>query len=210
MKLSSQRQRLWTIQPHAVWQQLQQTGIYRTEWHHVAANWHGLDWQHAYDWMVAQMKARLAPPPTGCVYPIWAWYQWDSALKRRPDLRSSEYSSMAGVRLELLLPTVSVLLSDFALWDYPLNWWYLPRSEADDLAFAARFANDATTKPNTLVPDRRSTMHAAIEESWQGIFDLNWSDLYISRPHSQKRIQATFWELKLDQVIKVTPFAARL
>jgi hypothetical protein len=36
-----------------------------------------------------------------------------------------------GVRLELEIPDGTALLSDFSLWHYPLNYWYLPSTGED-------------------------------------------------------------------------------
>ena len=62
--------------------------------------------------------------------PIWAWYQWEGS-RRKPDLRASGYlpKGEPGVRLELRVADDRVLLSDFDLWHYVLNYWYLPKSE---------------------------------------------------------------------------------
>lgn len=45
-----------------------------------------------------------------------------------------------GVRLTINCPAERVLLSDFSLWHYVLNYWYLPSSEAVGDAFESELA----------------------------------------------------------------------
>lgn len=54
-----------------------------------------------------------------------------------------------GVRLEVEIPDAQVLLSDFDLWHYPLNYWYLPDDEEDDWRFERRCAEKGATTPRS-------------------------------------------------------------
>lgn len=38
---------------------------------------------------------------------------------------------------------------------------------------------------------------------------MEFEDEYYTHPFSDKMIQATFWELKLDEIVKVKKFKAR-
>jgi hypothetical protein len=46
-------------------------------------------------------------------------------------------------------------------------------------------------------------------KNWEKIFDLDFENGYFARPRKQKAIQATFWELKLEEVVSVDYFTAR-
>ena len=73
-------------------------------------------WRTAYDWMVEQMERRLGPRPKPGAYPLWAWYQWDGAARRRPDLRSSAHvpGGTKAVRIEFEIAEEQIVLSDFS------------------------------------------------------------------------------------------------
>ena len=75
---------LWTIQPERVFRLIYKRGVYRCD-----LSKSGMEdfADPQYDWLVAQMKKRIGPPPEGVKYPVWAWYRW-SLTKKRPDLRA--------------------------------------------------------------------------------------------------------------------------
>jgi hypothetical protein len=125
----------------------------------------------------------------------------------RPDLRFSNFleKGTRGVRLEIDIPDEQVVLSDFDKWHYVLNYWYLEENEEDgelfDKEIKKRGLDYYQQKP---LPD--PYYHQKIVDSWKRIFDIE------SRNEEEKRslsIQATFWELKLEQVRKVDFFVAR-
>ena len=72
---------LWTIQPLAVYNLLQSTGVYRCDPSLAFMR----DYPLQYRWLCDQMSKRISPPPGGVIYPVWAWYQWEPKRKR-PDL----------------------------------------------------------------------------------------------------------------------------
>jgi hypothetical protein len=131
-----------------------------------------------------------------------------------PDLRTSGFfeKGIPGVRLECDVPEDRVLLSDFELWHYVLNYWYLPDSLKDGDRFNAMLKKDHLSKTrfsleNPLPPN----YHKMVAKSWERIFDLAWMDRYrkIAQPFEEKSIQATIWELNLEEIIGVTEFIAR-
>ena len=123
---------LWTIQPLTVWKALQSKGQIQAR--EVFVDKH---FRPAYRWMRDQMRLRLGPPPSSNSFPLWAWYQWQGASKKRPDLRFSGHlpSGETGVLIEFLAEADEVLLSDFELWHYVLNYLYLPSSSRDEAQF---------------------------------------------------------------------------
>ncbi len=196
---------LWTIQSIAAWKTLQREQVLFSDQRYSEDLF--LD---AYRWMSEQMECRIEPRPENTSLPLWAWYQWDNAKRRKPDLRSSAHlpKGQRGVRIEFEQSDKEVLLSDFDLWHYVLNYWYLPRTVADGEAFEAELSEHNLSffemKP---LPVR--AYHQRIEDSWDRIFDLDWAEEEISDPFSKKSIQATFWKLHFDQIRDVQFFTAR-
>lgn len=47
------------------------------------------DFKIAYQWLIVQMEQKIGKRPDPACYPIWAWYQWQSQDKPKPDLRYS-------------------------------------------------------------------------------------------------------------------------
>ena len=104
-----------------------------------------------------------------------------------------------GVRVELEVADDRVLLSDFDLWHYVLNYWYLPESEKDGKAFEKKLARAGLSfygcdhqhplAARPIPPRDRAELGADIRH--------NWADRgqAIASPPKKKSIQATLWEL---------------
>lgn len=154
----------------------------------------------AYQWMVAEMKRRIGPPPHPGAFPIWVWLQYDGAQKPRPDLRESGWFERGTrcVRLECRVDPNALLPSEFELWHYVLNKWYLPSSRAESQAAKDHCRWDST-------PEGRSR----IEASWHRIFDLDWTAEGIKRPREECCIQGTLWQLMPEDVMHRQEFVAR-
>jgi hypothetical protein len=99
-----------------------------------------------------------------------------------------------------------VLLSDFDLWHYVLNYHYLPIS-ADDETYETKLAELGLPD----VPRRAGIhlVHRMIETSWDRIFALDWVEKDLALPRAKKSIQAVFWELPLQNVRRIDEFVAR-
>ena len=193
------------MQSVTAWQRLESAGVLHTN-RRCIDNY----FLAAYNWMAEQMRHRLAVRPSETALPLWAWYQWQGQNRRKPDLRASGHlmKGERAVRIEFEIDDRVVLLSDFELWHFVLNYWYLPVSEDDGEAFEKELAKHGLsffhTKP---LPHRK--YHERIEKSWRRIFDLDWSSEGIASPRAEKSIQATLWKLRLDQVKNVQEFIAR-
>jgi Domain of unknown function (DUF3841) len=199
--------RLWTIQTQGAWEKLQKDGILIASQEFIHP-----DFLPAYSWLNDQMSLRLPPKPAAVTFPIWAWYQWQDAKQSRPDLRRRGHllSGERGVLLECIIPDQLVLLSDFHLWHYVLNYWYLAKDEAEALLFEEKVQQKGV--PINQKPFADAELHIQVTDSWHRIFDLDWVDEtgYVSiGTKDDKSIQATFWELRLEQVRKVQPFLVR-
>lgn len=202
--------KLWTIQSEEAYQLLQKNGFLRGDRSCIMEK----TFIPAYDWLVGEMSKRVGTPPDDESYPIWAWYQWEGKRKRR-DLRRGGYAERGTplVQLTIEIPDESVLLSDFDEWTYPLSFWYLPLTEQENKEFEAEYEKDGfdfQDMINLRISDRRmEKYHERIIQSWQRIFDIWKEATYSGYPLDQKSIQATFWELRIDQVLKVEHFIAK-
>ena len=133
----------------------------------------------------------------------------------KPDLRAAGYLNKGerGVRVELKVANDRVLLSDFDLWHYVLNYWHLPTTEKDGKAFEKKLARAGLSfyGRNHQHPLPHVRYRQEIERSWERIFDTDWADREhaIASPPKKKSIQATLWELVLDDVVEVRQFTAR-
>jgi hypothetical protein len=196
---------LWTIQTEEAWKQLRSSGCITGAIEHIECSW-----LSSYRWMTDRMKERIGDPPCKGALPIWAWYQWESARKKRPDLRSAGHlpKHEKGVRIEFYCHEDAALRSDFELWHYVLNYWYLPESIADGERFEAELESNGLSffrqKP---LPDER--YHEKILRSWNKIFDLDWSAPDLASARDQKAIQCTIWQLNMNQVRSHRHFKSR-
>lgn len=198
---------LWTVQGYDAWLRMQQTGVLRAD-----ADYVWKEFVPAYNWLVAQMEVCIGPRPPGVEYPIWAWYQYSGVRRKKPDLRSSGYLSKGerGVLIEFDIQDDLVLLSNFDMWHYVLNYWYLPTGEQDSADFDAELHAHGLS-PHRTKPLLDPVYHRRIVDSWNLIFDLDWVDGegFVSCSKEEKAIQATFWELPICDVRSTRMFTAR-
>ncbi len=201
--------KLWTLRHLQQWKEFEHSGVLRTDQSRI---WPEL--LPAYQWMIHQMKTRIGEPPAGVTHPVWAWYQWMDARRRLPDLRYKAHMGKgeAGVRIEFRKPADQILLSDFYLWHQPLCYrGYIGASEADTDEFeehmhrALKAAGIAVGDFENYPPACRTR----IKKSWERIFDPSFNDPYGGEDWSRRSIQATLWQVSLDEVVKVTRFTAR-
>lgn len=203
--------RLWTIKDINGYNELKETKILRGKTEYVDD-----EFRMAYNWMMEQMKNKLKFSLTNSsTYPVWAWYQWGGANKKKPDLRCSGYEKKGKklFRIETEIEKDKVLLSDFDLFHYVLNYWYLPKDEEDQNIFDKEMKKNNITlfdlqnfNENSKLLDE---LRFKVEKSWNQIFDLDIYNEYVNTTEREKSIQATFLELRWEQVINVKEFIAR-
>lgn len=203
---------LWTVQTLDAWEEACRVGTLRASSRHIPPHFRG-----AYEWMARQMEKRLGAPPQGVEFPVWAWFQWQDARHRRPDLRCGGHlpPGTHGARVEFQVDSSQVLLSVFEEWHFVLNYWYLYPSveedeyEVQDIAFDKALAgaglNYYTSKP---LPD--ATLRRQLEESWQRIFRVPRHSAQLELAElPDSSLQATLWEVPTHRVRYVTYFRAR-
>ncbi len=185
--------RLWTIQSEEVYEQISSEGIY-----HCGGSGELPMFGAPYRWMAEQMAARIGPPPDGAVFPIWAWHTmyWEH---RRPDMRRMEFrrQSRPFALMEIEIPDRDVLLSDEESWHFVLGDNYFC-----DAANETEF--DAACRRYDSLPE--AAQRAVKERSWEKIFTV-----FPQTDNGWRRIgcfiQATFWELRGEQLVKVWHYA---
>lgn len=185
------KQTLWTIQHRDAYEAFEKTGVLRANEDHLFC---GDDLRFAYDWIAEQMKTRIGLPPEGVRYPVWAWYQWEGKRKRR-DLRCSGYARRGTPLVQIAFEAEegTFLRSDFDAWHRVLNHAYNAESAAEyDLMYHYQGA------------DRREKVLL----SWERIFDMGWRGEWVT-PMTEKTIQVTLWELRMEQVKRVEHFCAK-
>jgi hypothetical protein len=190
--------RLVTVQDKAAYDDLCATGVLRCKLE--LAEWLCEDeFRRSYDWLAEQMKRRVGDPPDGVTYPIWAWHTLDGK-PAKVDLRRTEFNNYRGENciLTVEIPDEQVLLSDEENWHYVLNDWYLSEdnSEAEHEKTELWF--------DSLSPSERLEVK---QNSWERIFNVDTFENEWRR--SGCFVQATFWELRMEQVISARRFVGR-
>lgn len=185
---------LWTIQPLEVYKQIQEIGVYHCDFEKSFLN----DCRDQYDWLVRQMKRRIGDPPEGVSYPVWAWYMWEG-VRKKPDLRRERWGNgWKGERfacMEIDVPEDKVVLSDFDSWSIILLHGLLSDSEEENTRLE--------DEHNSLPEEEKKAFR---DRNWERAFELSYVDNdWIHRGNS---IQATFWELRKEDIRKVWFFTA--
>ena len=183
---------LWTIQPLEILDLLRREGCYRCDPEK------GVDpyFLRAYDWLAGKMAERIGPPPEGVRYPVWAWYR-QNGRHRKPDLRSERwcygYGGMPYVCMELSIPSERVVLSDFDEWHCVLNDILISDTEEENDAQESYFA--------ALSPAEQVEYKS---RNWERVFDVKrLKNDWVTRGDW---VQATFWELRTEDVRKIRYF----
>ena len=185
---------LWTIQPERVFKLIYRCGFYRCDFSKTGMKNFA---ETQYDWLVSQMKKRIGNPPEGVTYPVWAWYRW-SITKKRPDLRGIRwYWGQKGdkfYRLEIDIPDSQVLLSNYENWaGVILNNCLLSDTEQEDKELDAIY--------DSLSPEAKNEFRS---KNWERVFDIAlFQNEWTTRGDT---IQATFWELRRENIRSFTPF----
>jgi len=190
--------RLVTIQDKAAYDDLCVKGVLRCNPN--LAEWlHKKEFRSSYDWLIEQMKQRIGEPPDGVSYPIWAWYLIDGK-PAKVDLRRTEFNNYKGEHYALTIevPDDIVLLSDEENWHYVLNNWFLGLAIND---------TEYDREQAWLESLPKNEQQYEKQKSWKRIFDI--SPLNTDWHRRGFYVQATFWELRKEQIVSVRQFFGR-
>ena len=139
--------------------------------------------QNAYDWLVNYMTRIIGPAPDGIKYPVWAWYRL-RGREKRPDLSWVEYKGFKEpmVLLEIEISDNKVVLSDEEKWTCAqLN--NAPWCDTDEELDWYYDDNSVSSKEKEEFKNK----------SWYKVFNIDES----------QNVQATFWEIRKENVKKV-------
>ncbi|MBL7736839.1 MAG: DUF3841 domain-containing protein [Chitinophagaceae bacterium] len=199
---------LWTIQSEAWYAELLQKGIIHGTRKHAMRD--GKFSLFAYHWLMDKMEESIGRRPFRACYPVWAWYQHMDSKRRKPDLRRAGFLTRGtkGVRVEINKDDKDVLLSDFILWHFPFSYRrFIGQNEGESMAFEKMLEDNGldTKKLEELPKDIQNV----IIKSWDRTLDMDFSDPYHTSPKASKSIQATFWTLSVDEIVRVDKFISR-
>ena len=202
--LNSAEMTLWTIQSPEAVRLLEKNGTLVSSNKMVFA-----PFRSSYKWMASQMRERIGDPLNKSTPPLWAWHTyWDDSP--RPDLRRTGHLSRGerAARIEFTVAPSNVLLSDFMLWHYVLNYVYLSKSAKEEREFSRSLREhgleSCITRP---LPSR--VLDERIKASWVRIFEIGKMFTRDGNVRAGQCIQATLWALQLESVKKIDWFTAR-
>lgn len=141
-----------------------------------------------YNFMRFEMKNRLpSPKDKDCFYPIWAWYKLSG--RYRPSKKWDEIHK-GKIRLTLKIDSSRLLLSDFDMFCFLISGGnlYFNLSKEDEVKYEDKiFEPEEFYYPN-----------------WEYIFNLHRKiDNDYGFSYRSETIQATFWELFLEDVVEM-------
>jgi hypothetical protein len=211
---------LWTLQHEEAYKDFLDVGRLTANENHLCFGPDDVSGWYAYQWYAKQMSNRVGPAPSGVKWPVWAWYKRygkTGSEMGKPDMRESSYGERGTrvVRLKLAVACNRILLSDFDSWHSALNYWFLSLTKSEDDAFTEWCEQHGVLEQHLLNAGSKteSRNHAKvcqrIKESWERMFTLytdngEWHDTY-----ERQSIQATLWELHLDDVVSAESFTLR-
>lgn len=141
--------KLTTLQSPLVWSMLEQNKqVHADSFFSDLPEFHG-----SYEWMKGQARDKIEAPRQGGKDLFWAWAKFNGKFAPL-DMRAFKVWKRPFVRIDLEVPSSSVLMSDFDGWHHVLN-----NISCD---------SDDDNEPQE-----------AIERSWQKIFDLTTAGLSI-------------------------------
>lgn len=197
--------RLWSIQEESKLDEITSKGkLICTE------NKFSKEWDNEYRWMIKQMQNRIGNSEFESQYPIWAWYQYQNANHRRPDLRKTNHLPRGnkGIRIEFLKNKTEVILSDFILWHYPLSYKSIIANNKTELdKFESKLKQLNLDK--TSLEELPKHLQNEIMKSWDKIFDMDFENEYYTNKKHDKIIQACCWNIKEHEIVKIDKFKAR-
>lgn len=169
----------------------------------------------AFEWLKNEMiKQKIGNPKHEM---LWAWeYNTPENIKKCEDVIANQieyyHNQNGGIILTLNKKDNEVLLSDYELWHYPLNYWRIPQSNEDANEWEELTKKDEynfyQNKPlqihNELITETWKAVFCLDKQNNQYIFDLPKKQLKALGLHKkQTHIQATFWSFCKDDILEL-------
>jgi hypothetical protein len=191
MKECIKNMRLWTTMSKTVYKDtIIKNGIYTCDTYKcnmLINDTEDKNFENAYNWLADYMNYKIGKPNNANTkYPVWAWYKL-RGKKSRPDLRWTEFKDYREpmVLIECEIEDNKVVLSDEVKWTVSAlnNFPFLISDEEYDWYY---YNNTLSNE------DLKLFKH----NTWLRVFDISESEY----------IQATFWELRKENIIKIWEF----
>lgn len=188
--------RLWTIQTPDVLEIIEETGRFICD-KEKSTYYENL--KDAFEWLMYKMDSNLILRPEGVESPVWAWHTYDWKHEK-PDLNATDIGreGIEYVCIELEISDNEVLLSDEVMWHIILS---------DD------YYNPATTEE---VWEELEDWYDNLSEFMKNVVKLeSWNDVFKIDPFHNgftsvgQYVQATFWEIRKENIISVERFIAK-
>ena len=187
--------KIWTIQPIQIWDLLRDQKVLYVD--------RGLCQEcdlfpEAFSWMCQQMGKRVLNYQGHL--PWWGWQH------PKPDLRFYSRKGINGtqhIRIELEIPEDRVLLSLEHAWIALLNHIFVCYTDVEGVEWDVALEQNGIDDRHRPLPEPWQSQLVA---SWERIFDLPGLFAGEAWPDT---VQATFEELRLSDVIQVTPFTIK-
>ena len=207
--------KLYTVQPKWIYEHLMKEGVfYFKSQVYEDPFLKDTHWTKAYDWLKEQMISKGIQKPDLAQDLGWAWYRWTeknhapngnwikSGLKHR-----NAYEEI-DVRMEIDIADHRVLLSHYHAWHMVLNYSYLDYMHKMD-EFEEKCNKIMSKEQYRQTPFPIEALDHDVKHSWQKIFDLSLSDTIINDGESNEQlpVQATFWHLTREDIIKAEAFS---
>ena len=196
----NRRIKAWCNMSYATYQLLLEKGELQVPKSFAQDEW--FNFERAYDWMIRLMDRVGLKPPINDISPWWFWLDGHCAQEATPVQQDMpEYED--GCAVQLSLPASEVLLSDFDLWHYVINGWYLGKGEEDSSEFDALC--EALGSEGYFHDCPSEELRQRMLKGWLKIFDLEFTGngYYCNHGMSEKSIQGNIWTLKKEYVEKV-------
>jgi hypothetical protein len=162
--------------------------------------------QSAYDWMNQKLKEKIVKPKQAD-YPFWGYFQWSGVQHTKPDLRSSEAHQYCKKQpyclLTLEIPEIEILLSDYDAWHFVLNRWYFTSNSLREMKEQELNQQGFSLYRQEQLPKETLDL---IQSSWNHIFDLKQSAIFLETSIKQTTIQANFWSISKEYLQTIVLF----
>jgi Domain of unknown function (DUF3841) len=208
---------LQTVQPVSVLESLQKDSIVFSLPDYSEYQEDDMPWtfKTSYEWMKKQMLARGVLPQNNETDLFWAWGWAGDLGKRQVDLRTRPYCrNQANVLLTIEKKPEDILLSDFSLWHFVLNYWALYTSKKEEKIWD-NICKDKSTNYYDNKPLSQPELKDSLEKTWELIFALEEKEdgfyfnidkkiqKYLEVYNKPQVVQATFWNINRDELKKV-------
>ena len=140
----------------------------------------GVYFRRAYDWLVPKLEEKIGRAPEGIKYPVWAWNAADEDSDEDWKIGVGEVGKIL-YRIDFVMDEKDLVASDFDKWNVILS--------------SCPLGTDAEWSYWESLKDEEER-ESYCRKTWDDVFNID----------EESVAQYNFWELKYENVIKITPF----